>query len=208
MKLANHLNHVKCGKSASLIVGFSMALFAIGAQGATRLADGFSSPIGGIPGAQTVALDSIDNWHVVTDHAANGTGDNALLLHAGEDWFLNDGGTVEDATGQTVVAVANGEVIVVSADAQGDFVVIRHAVPEGLVAGATPSQLLSRADEIYSVYRNLDADLPLTNAQGGDDPINVLQDDTIGTVNGGSGDTIHLHFEMRLTGTLCIWHLS
>jgi murein DD-endopeptidase MepM/ murein hydrolase activator NlpD len=110
-----------------------------------------------------------------------------LLLHAGEDWYREDG---QSTAGAEVTAVANGTVYNINPGPYpGNAIVLEHHLPSG--------------QSVYSVYMHIE-NVPseITNGQP------VLRGQKLGTVMAQvydglypeyhpSSDDSHLHFEMR-----------
>ena len=172
------------------------------------LADGFDYPIGASPpGRVTAANDAIDGWTLeqaalspnaaITEQAiAQGISipAGAQLLHAGEDWNTNAGGT--SAVGQLVFAVATGVVTGIlditapgSNDSVGSVIVIEHNLVDSTLS---------------SVYLHV---TPLPGLSVGDlvqrgEPIASIADISAPTVV----TTPQLHFELR-TGSIDVNNL-
>ena len=186
-----------------VIVGSANSAWATG-----PLADGFDYPIGASPpGRVTAANDAIDAWTLEQAFQAPNATITALaieqgisipagaqLLHAGEDWITNAGGT--SAVGQLVFAVAAGRVTGIqtisapgSSDSVGSVIVIEHSL-----LGSTLS----------SVYLHV---TPVNTLSVGDlvqrgEPIASIADTSASNVVTAS----HLHFELR-TGSVDVNNL-
>ena len=164
------------------ITAVMLAVFGGSAQiwAAGPLADGFDYPIGASPpGRVTAANDAIDAWRLdqafqapnatVTAQAIDqgvSIAAGSQLLHAGEDWITNAGGT--SAVGQLVFAVAAGEVTGIrnltapgSNDSAGSVIVIEHNLQSVTVSSVylhvTPGnglfvgQIVERGEPIGSI---------------------------------------------------------
>ena len=143
----------------------------------------FQSPYGVI--STTTAYS--EQWNVPTDDTRYGVRNLGLLgrkcygvawnrmLHSGIDLYRGDG---QDASGTTVVAVADGQVAYFDptySSYPGYVVIVSH--------------VLSNTSTLYSMYAHL-ASVSVTQGQS------VARGQPIGTILYQSGDS-HLHFEMR-----------
>jgi len=169
-------------------VGFASSISA-----APRLADGFRYPVGNItPGFVTPAQDNIDRFYNSLDFAASGTGTLADTLHSGEDWQQNDNASAPSAV---VRSIAAGDIVAVSV--QQGLMLVRHQVPAGTFAGRADSPRLANAQELYSVYSNIDPVAISFNSQTNmaTAPIAVRRGEVLGTID--IQNAPQLHIELR-----------
>ncbi|WP_299587683.1 CARDB domain-containing protein [uncultured Tateyamaria sp.] len=127
-----------------------------------------------------------DGWYSATDHGEYNPDFGGY--HLGEDWNSSTG----DDLGEPIYAVANGTIVRMGDDgiglygqAFGNYIVIRHDMPEG--------------PPVYSFYAHLNeisSDI-YTTERGDIIGATVVRGQPIGTM-GTTGDSVHphLHFEM------------
>jgi len=135
--------------------------------GAVWLVDGFDFPVGDRDGR---------GW-AVTGYAFLDWSSYSNSYHPGEDWNIPGAGNGDQ--GETVYAVANGEVVFSGWNtAMGNVILIRHAISESAF--------------IWSQYAHLDQ----RYVAKGD---RIYRRQPIGTVGRGPNNAFaaHLHFELR-----------
>ncbi len=183
-------------KTSHLLIAAALFLMSIQVNAAPRLADGFQYPIGGsTPGSVTAAEDQIDDFFNALDFAENGTRDNASALHSGEDWRRNVVSNSGSQAAPVIRASADGELVAVSnADRT---LLIRHQVPRGTLPNAPASSRLPDAEEIYTLYRNVNTSFSDFNSQTSTDGTTVAlgRGTVLGAIDTDSAP--ELHFEMR-----------
>lgn len=164
------------------------------------VADIFSPPLGYADGVEYGPRMTYNNEDVLIENTDYGIQNPDLaggtcfgvpfnqILHAGEDWYREDGGSTEDAE---VTAVANGEVVFDDPGLwyPGRVIILEHMLPSGQL--------------VYSVYSHIEnVPAEITNGQI------VSRGQYLGTVMyqayqglypeyHPSGDDSHLHFEIR-----------
>lgn len=180
----------------SLLLGATLLSTSMQITAAPRLADSFQYPIGGsTPGSVTPAEDQTDDFFNPLDFAENGTGDNADALHSGEDWRRNIVSNNVFASAAIIRASADGDIVAVSAADR--TLLIRHQVPAGTLPNVPQSPRLAGAQEIYTLYRNVEpsiADVD-TQAQSFLTPMAVSRGTVLGTID--LANAPELQFEMR-----------
>jgi len=142
--------------------------------------DGFNYPIGPRVLGFVTEADDGDGWRNDQDFKVINTKIRTgfALLHAGEDWNDEDGGSSD--VGAPVYAVSHGEVMEIrDLGAVGEFLVLEHTLDDN--------------SKIYSVYLHIKVDCGL---HVGDE---VARDQKIGEIVdiSSSGFSPHLHFELR-----------
>jgi len=180
---------------SQLLMAAALLTTSIQVSAAPRLADGFQYPIGGsTPGSVTAAEDQADDFFNALDFAENGTGASADALHSGEDWRRNTVSNSIFQSAATIRASADGELVAVSAT--DGTLLIRHQIPRGTLPNAPASSRLSDAEEIYTLYLNVDTSLSSFNSQTGPStPMAISRGTILGTIDLSTAP--ELHFEMR-----------
>lgn len=127
-----------------------------------------------------------DGWYSATDHGEYNPGFRGY--HLGEDWNSSTG----DDLGEPIYAVANGTIVRMGDDgvglygqAFGNYIVIRHDMPEGPPVYSFYAHLDDISSDIYTTDRGDIIGATVTRGQ---------QIGTMGTT--GASDFPHLHFEM------------